>query len=226
MAMQSIVLVGLGYLLGAIPFGLLIGMANGIDVRAGGSGNIGSTNVGRLLGRKWGYLCFLLDVGKGLAPVLYAGSYLRRAADEMGPTEMMIWLAVGAATILGHMFSVYMGFKGGKGVATSLGVVLGIWPFFTLTGVVVLAVWVAVWGFWGYVSLASIAAAVSFPVMFVVLVWRIDHKSWDLSNLWPLLVFAGLMAALVIVRHRSNIVRLWTGTENRGTGFRKRRDDS
>lgn len=224
MMTQSIVLVGLGYLLGAIPFGLLIGKARGIDVRIAGSGNIGSTNVGRLLGRKWGYLCFLLDVAKGLGPVLYAGSYLRRVGEQMGAAEMTLWLGVGAATILGHMFSIYMGFKGGKGVATSLGVVLGIWPFFTLTGVVVLAVWVAVWGFWRYVSLASIVAAVCFPVMFAVLVGRIPK--WTLSDLWPLFVFSCLMAILVIFRHRSNIARLWAGTENRGSGFRKRRDDS
>ena len=141
----------------------------------------------------------------------------------MGPAEMTLWLAVGAATILGHMFSVYMGFKGGKGVATSLGVVLGIFPYFTLTGLVVLAVWVAVWGFWGYVSLASIVAAVGFPVMFAVLVKRVPE--WTFSNLWPLFVFSCLMAILVIFRHRSNIARLWAGTENRGTGFRKPRDD-
>ena len=221
---QSIVLVGLGYLLGAIPFGLLIGKARGVDVRTAGSGNIGATNVGRLLGRRWGYLCFGLDVAKGLGPVWYAGSYLKRTCPEMGPGEMTLWLAVGAATILGHMFSVYMRFKGGKAVATSLGVVLGVYPYFTMTGVVVLALWVAVWGFWRYVSLASIVAAVCFPVLFAVLVGRID--GWQLDRLWPLLVFACLMAGLVILRHRSNVARLWAGTENRGTGFRKSRDDS
>lgn len=223
MATQSIVLIALGYLLGAIPFGLLIGKINGLDVRTGGSGNIGSTNVARLLGRKWGYVCFLLDVVKGFAPVLYAGYYLRRANEEMPPAALAVWLAVAAACILGHMFSPYLRFKGGKGVATSLGVILGIFPYFTITGVVVLAIWVAVWGFFGYVSFASIVAAIAFPVMFLVLTCRIT--SWSLNDLWPLLIFACLMAALIIFRHRSNIARLCAGTENRGSGFRKRRHD-
>ena len=216
--MCFIVLPGLGYLLGAIPFGLLIGRARGVDVRRQGSGNIGSTNVGRLLGRKWGYICFLLDVAKGLLPVLYTGYYLRSIAaanNFQSPAQLpqLAWLLVAAACILGHMFSVYLKFTGGKGVATSLGVVLGIWPFFTLTAVVVLAIWVAVWGATRYVSAASIAAAVAFPATFLVLIGRLEL--WSFDRLWPLFVFSCLMAALVIIRHRSNIARLLAGTENR-----------
>lgn len=211
-----VVLPLLGYLLGSIPFGLLIGLAGGIDIRTSGSGNIGSTNVGRLLGRKWGYICFLLDVAKGLGPMLYAGGYLRRIAEEPGvvlsQSGQLALLLVGAGCILGHMFSVYLRFSGGKGVATSLGVVLGVWPYFTLTAVLVLAVWVAVWGFWRYVSLASIVAAVAFPIGFGLLIWRLD---WRLAELIPLFVFSCLMALLVIVRHRANIARLLAGTENR-----------
>ena len=215
-----LIIIALGYLLGSIPFGLLIGKARGIDIRTAGSGNIGSTNVARLLGRKWGYLCFALDVAKGLAPVLYAALTLRRAFDvDPGATlplsGQLIWLTVAAACILGHMFSLYLRFHGGKAVATSLGVLLGIWPYFTLTALVVLAVWVAVWGFFRYVSLASIIAALAFPAIFVILIARID--AWLFHQLWPLFTFSALMALLVILRHRTNIARLLQGTENRGT---------
>ena len=217
--MTFLVLPVLGYLLGSIPFGLLIGLARGVDVRRHGSGNIGSTNVGRVLGRRWGLLSFFLDVAKGLVPVWYAGVHLREAygvaADEALPVLVQLgWLLVGAGCILGHMFSVYLGFRGGKGVATSLGVVLGIWPYFTLTGLVAFAVWVAIWGVWRYVSLASLGAAVAFPVVFLVLIGRVPK--WHVGELWPLVVFGGLMAVLVIVRHRGNIGRLLAGTESRG----------
>jgi len=210
----------LGYLLGAIPFGLLIGLANGIDIRKQGSGNIGATNVGRILGRKWGYICFVLDVAKGLVPVMWAGGFLRRTAEmttsdgALSQLGQLAWLAMGAGCILGHIFSVYLRFRGGKGVATSLGVILGVWPYFTLTAVVVLAIWVGVWGMWRYVSLASITAAVAFPIAFVALIWRLEQ--WAFADLIVLFVFSCLIAALVVVRHRSNITRLLAGTENRG----------
>jgi len=207
-----------GYLLGSIPFGLLLGWSKGIDIRKGGSGNIGSTNVGRLLGRKWGYLCFFLDVAKGFIPVLVGGWFLKRSFDgdgqAMPPAGQWAWLAIGGTCIIGHMFSLYLRFRGGKGVATSLGVVLGIWPYFTMTGVVAFLIWVGVWGLTRYVSVASMTAAIAFPVFFVLLVWQIQE--WRMVNLWPLLVFAILIATMVIVRHRSNIVRLLSGTENRG----------
>lgn len=207
------------YLLGSIPFGLLIGRLRGLDVRRHGSGNIGSTNVGRVLGRQWGYLCFLLDVAKGLLPVLYAGHYLRanvapNGVATLADADQWIWLAVGTATIVGHMFSIYLRFHGGKGVATSLGVVLGIWPYFTLTGLFAFAIWLAVWGLSRYVSLASIVAALSFPVGFLLLIWRIP--AWHVEQLEPLLVFSCAMAILVVIRHRANIQRLLRGTEERG----------
>ncbi len=207
-----------GYLLGSIPFGLLIGWSKGVDVRKGGSGNIGSTNVGRLLGRKWGYLCFFLDVAKGFVPVLAGGWLLKRAFGDnvtvLPIAGLWAWLAIGGACIFGHMFSIYLGFRGGKGVATSLGVVLGVWPYFTITGVVVFLIWAGVWGMTRYVSLASITAAVAFPLFFLILVWKM--QSWDILHLWPLLVFAIFIAAMVVVRHRGNITRLLAGTENRG----------
>ncbi len=205
-----------GYLLGSIPFGLLIGRLRGVDVRRQGSGNIGSTNVGRVLGRPWGYLCFLLDVGKGLVPVLWVGHYLHARAGEgaLSSADQWVWLAVGGATIVGHMCSIYLRFRGGKGVATSLGVVLGVWPYFTLTGLFAFAIWLAVWGLSRYVSLASIAAALSFPVGFLLLIWRMP--AWHAEELEPLVVFSCAMAILVVIRHRSNIQRLLRGTEDRG----------
>jgi len=208
---------GAGYLLGSIPFGLLIGWARGLDVRRQGSGNIGSTNVGRVLGRGWGMACFGLDVAKGLGPVAWAGHYARAAGGQTaGLTSAGQWLVLstGAGCILGHMFSLYLRFRGGKGVATSLGVVLGVWPYLTLTGLLALAVWVFVWGTWRYVSLASLAAAVAFPAGLGVLIWRIE--GWTLGRLWPLAAFSVVMAVLVVVRHWSNIGRLLAGTEHRG----------
>lgn len=214
-----IVLVTAAYLLGAVPFGLLIGLARGIDVRKGGSGNIGSTNVTRLLGRKWGYVCFLLDTAKGLGPTLAAGAYLRHAAgttlaEPLPLAGLWTWLAVAAACVLGHIFSIYLRFRGGKGVATSLGVLLGIYPYFTLAALFALLIWLAVWGFWRYVSLASISAAIAFPIGFALLIWRIP--AWQFGDLWPLLLFSGLMAVLVVVRHRSNLARLLRGVEHGG----------
>jgi len=219
----------LGYLLGSIPFGLLIGMSRGVDVRNQGSGNIGSTNVGRVLGRQWGYLCFILDVVKGLGPVLLAGRYLQGAENWSGDGVLtvggqFVWLSVGAGCILGHMFSVYLRFSGGKGVATSLGVLLGIWPYFTFTAVIALLLWVGIWGMWRYVSLASIGAAGAFPIIFALLIGQLGP--WKFDKLWPLLVFSCIMAVLVVVRHRSNIRRLLTGTENRGGPTRGAENDS
>ncbi len=208
----------LGYVLGSVPFGLLIGWSRGVDIRRQGSGNIGATNVSRLLGRKWGQICFFLDISKGLIPVLLALFYLWAIGQvESGSMSLIAQgslLVTGAACILGHIFSIFLRFRGGKGVSTWLGVLLGIWPYFTFTAVFVLLVWVAVWGMTRYVSLASINAAIAFPVGFFVLVYQID--SWELQQLWLLFAFSCLMAALIIFRHRSNIVRLLAGTENRG----------
>ena len=119
------------YVIGSTPFGVLIARARNVDLRKQGSGNVGATNVGRVLGRPWGFLCFFLDVGKGLLPVVAAGLWLRPESDK--PTIMVqgSLLAVSFGAIMGHIFSFYLRFRGGKGVATSLGVVLGIYPYFT-----------------------------------------------------------------------------------------------
>lgn len=210
--MLSFLLVVASYLLGSIPFGLLIAGAHGIDLRTVGSGNIGATNVSRALGRKWAYVCFVLDVLKGLLPMMTA-RWIGAVSDEAKTAELFVWLLAGCAAVCGHIFPVYLKFKGGKGVATSLGVVLGVWPYFTLCGFAVFAVWGACVLIWRYVSLASIIAAVSFPIVFSLL--TAAFESWRFSQLWPLLVIAVLMPILVVARHAENIKRLLEGSENK-----------
>ncbi len=198
------------YLLGSVPFAFLIARAHGKDLRTIGSGNIGATNLARAVGRRWGYFCFTLDVLKGLAPVAAVGA-MGGASDN--PLFLSLWLLVGIAAILGHVFPVYLRFKGGKGVATSFGVALGLWPYFTLCALVALAVWVAVLLTWHYVSLASISAAVAFPIALALGILTVPD--WHSANLWPLVVAALVIPILVIVRHRENIRRLAAGTESK-----------
>ncbi len=197
------------YLLGSIPFGLLIAKAHGKDLRSIGSGNIGATNVSRALGRKWAYLCFGLDVLKGLSPTL-ATMFI---AKPEGVIMLLLWLAVGCAAILGHIFPIYVKFRGGKGVATSFGVALGLWPYYTICASFAVAIWVVVVLIWRYVSLASIAASVTFPL--VLLLAIILTPGWDFVNLWPLLIAATAIPLMVIIRHRENIKRLLAGTESK-----------
>jgi glycerol-3-phosphate acyltransferase PlsY len=200
----------IAYLLGSIPFAFVIARAYGKDVRTIGSGNIGATNLARALGRKWGYVCFALDVLKGLIPVAAVAAI---AGTPNEPAEMILWLAVGIAAIVGHVFPVFLGFKGGKGVSTSLGVALGLWPYFTVPGLIALAVWVATVLIWRYVSLASICGAVTFPV--ALLIGILIVPAWTASGLWPLLIAAIGIPLMVIIRHRENIKRLLAGTESK-----------
>src|SRR6187551_1962512 len=123
-------LIPVAYLIGCVPFGLIVGLARGVDPRKGGSGNIGATNLGRLLGGKFFVLVFTLDLLKGLLPTALAASLLHGRA--LTTVDFILWLLVGFAAILGHMFSIFLGFKGGKGVATSCGVLLGVFPYYTL----------------------------------------------------------------------------------------------
>lgn len=200
------------YLIGSIPFGYLIGRAKGVDIRTAGSRNIGATNVGRVLGRKWGCLCFALDVAKGLLPVLVAGLLLRPAQGAPELHRQAAWLGVALGCILGHMFTLWLGFRGGKGVATSLGVVLGFYPYYTGAGLAALAMWIVAVLIWRYVSLASIIASGAFPLL---LVGACRLAGWPVADLWPLLAFALVIAVLIVVRHRTNISRLLSGTENK-----------
>jgi glycerol-3-phosphate acyltransferase PlsY len=154
---------------------------------------------------------FLLDLLKGMLPMLAAGALLR--GEPHVARTYALWLAVGFTAIVGHMFSVFLGFKGGKGVATSSGVVLGLFPYFTIPGLLCLLLWFVTFKATRYVSLASILAALAFPVIYVLigLEWR-----WPVfGGQWPLLAFAALVAAMIVWKHRSNIARLRAGTEHR-----------
>jgi len=199
------------YLLGSIPFGLIIAAAHGKDLRSIGSRNIGATNVARALGRKWAYFCFVLDVLKGTAPMLFA-RFLTEVSNPT-PGSVSLWLVVGCAAILGHIFPIYLKFKGGKGVATSFGVALGLWPYYTICAAIAIAIWAAVVLIWRYISLASMAAAITFPIALILAI--VLTPSWSFSILWPLLIAAIAIPVMVIVRHRENIKRLIAGTESK-----------
>ena len=180
-----------------------------------GSGNVGATNVGRVLGRRLGITCFVLDVAKGAVPVLaYAGAIGGLAAlrTEGGAGAAGGWLAVAAAAVAGHVFPIWLAFRGGKGVATSLGVVLGFWPVLTVPGLAAMVLWLAVVLATGYVSLASVLAAVVLPPLAVLASWWLELPTG------VTLIFFGVtsaLAALVVVRHRTNLSRLRAGTEGR-----------
>jgi acyl phosphate:glycerol-3-phosphate acyltransferase len=191
----SFLLVLLGaYLLGAIPTGVILTRLAGIgDVRQAGSGNIGATNVYRVAGRGLGLLTLLGDALKGVIPLLLVIHLLQSQPWQVG--------AVAVAAFLGHCFPVYLGFKGGKGVATALGIFLVLSPLSVLVALIVFAL--LLWK-WRYVSLGSVAAALLIP--FLVLLFEAS---------WPLFVATLAISALVILRHRANIERLLAGTENR-----------
>lgn len=180
------------YLLGSIPSGLLLGKAYGIDVRKEGSGNIGATNLYRTVGRKVGVLTLACDCLKGLIPVL--------AVKLSGlPADYAAWL--GLAAFLGHVFSLFLRFKGGKGVATALGVFLALSP---LAVAIALGVFLALVFKWRYVSLGSIAAAAVMPPAVSLL-----------GGGRTALFVTAIIAVIVIVKHGENIKRLVAGTENR-----------
>lgn len=191
--MKELILLLFAYLVGSIPTGLLLARAfAGVDIRESGSGNIGATNVYRTLGRKIGLLTLVGDCLKGLIPVL--------AAMALGLTDP--WIALtGLAAFLGHVYTVFLGFKGGKGVATALGVFLAVSPLSVLGALVVFALVVFKWR---YVSLASITAAAVVPS----LVALIDKRP-------EIVAMSIVISVLVIWKHRENIKRLKQGTENK-----------
>jgi glycerol-3-phosphate acyltransferase PlsY len=189
----AIPLTALAYLLGSIPFGLLISKAKGQDIRTMGSCNIGATNVLRCLGKPLGITCFVLDVLKGYLPAAFFPMIVK-----IDPTFGILF---GTAAILGHNFPIFLKFKGGKGVATSAGVLLGVAPLAVVIG---LLTWVIVFYSSGYVSLGSIVAAI-----FVIL------TSWTAGYGTVTAVALTLLGILTIYRHRTNIQRLMNGTENK-----------
>ena len=189
----------LAYLLGSIPFGLILArMFAQADVRQAGSGNIGANNVARVAGPLPGILTLLLDTAKGALAVWLAGHFMNQSASAM--------MLAGIAALLGHCYPIWLGFKGGKGVATALGVFLVLSPLAALSALAVFLLVVAVWR---YVSLGSVAAAAAMPLLMYLL--------WAPRLAPPLVITFGtlLATALVIFRHRANLRRLLDGTEPR-----------
>lgn len=189
--MDSLLLVLFSYLYGSVLFGEHIAKAKGVDIRSVGSGNVGATNVGRALGKKYALLVFFLDFSKGFVPMILSRLYFG--------LDSWTTFFVGLASVLGHMYPIFHNFKGGKGVATAFGVLTGLSPFTALLSALV-------WGFifkWkGIVSLASLGAS-AFAV-FVLLLEGFPFK---------LFLMALLIALLITYRHRENIKRLLEGTE-------------
>jgi glycerol-3-phosphate acyltransferase PlsY len=191
--LRALTLVCIAYLIGSIPFGLLVSRALArVDIRRHGSGNIGTANVLRIVGKRAAVLTLLGDLLKGFLPVL--------GALWLGVSEL--WVAgVGLAAVLGHNWPVYLRFAGGKGVATSFGALLAMTPLPALLG---LLTWTAVVLIFRYTSLAALIASVCIPPVILFF-----------TGTGPYLAFSILAALLIFVRHRDNIKRLWAGTEHR-----------
>ena len=180
------------YLLGSVPSGFIIGALSGVDVRNAGSGNIGATNVARLLGKRRGLLTLVADVAKGFVPVLLA--------EKLGMSDVGIAL-VAMAAFLGHLYPLFLRFQGGKGVATAFGALLGVAPPATLVLLVVFGIAVL---FCRIVSLGSIAAALAAPFA----LWTLDYSA-------VLVLMSAFLGGMIVLRHRENIKRLLDGTEPR-----------
>jgi acyl phosphate:glycerol-3-phosphate acyltransferase len=188
--METTILVLIAYLIGSVPTGFLIGSWAGVDVRKAGSGNVGATNVARVVGRRQGIFTLLADTAKGFVPVLIA------LALGLMPAGVAV---VGVAGFLGHLYPVFLGFRGGKGVATALGVFLALAPW---AAAVLATVFIAVFAMTRLVSLSSIAAAVCAPIV----LWLSSYpQAWVWMSLF--------IAFMIILRHRENIQRLLSGTE-------------
>ncbi len=192
----------LAYLLGSIPTGFLVARAKGIDIRKVGSGNIGATNAFRVLGRQAGALVLLVDFLKGLLAcgvvpwaLFHSGEY---AQARVGPE-----IVAGLCAVLGHNYPVWLGFKGGKGIATSAGVLTALVPWSLLT---ILSVWFLMFFATRYVSVGSLAASATLP-----------FATWFFYRNWTLTAVTGAMGVLAIYKHRGNIQRLLNGTEARFT---------
>jgi glycerol-3-phosphate acyltransferase PlsY len=198
-AASPALLVAAAFAVGSVPWGLLLTKwVAGVDVRTVGSGNVGATNASRVLGRKWGALVLVLDAAKGVVPVLLFPTF----AGKDGVEWMRV--ACGLAAVLGHVFNPFLAFKGGKGVATSIGAIATLAPVCALA---VLVVFVIVIFASGYMSLASVVAAASLAPSALAF-----HPTREF------IAFAVLVAALVVVRHKSNLGRIAAGTEPRFLG--------
>jgi acyl phosphate:glycerol-3-phosphate acyltransferase len=195
----------LAYLLGSIPAGYIAGRIAGVDVRKVGSGNIGATNVIRVLGKRFGYPVFIVDFAKGLAAVV-VGVMIAKGAQSTPQFVDLCGAIAAISSVIGHSYPIWLGFKGGKGVATSLGSLFGLnW----IAAAVACIVWLSVFQLTRYVSLSSIAAALALPITIATMLFLKQLQT-------PILLyFAVLLAAIIVLRHRSNLSRLLKGTEPR-----------
>ncbi len=201
------------YLIGAIPWGYLIGKRNGVDIRTLGSKNIGATNVTRVIGKWSGKLCFALDFLKGFIPVLVVTILCKKGIID--DSYHIMQMAAALSAVMGHMFPVYLWFRGGKGMSTTAGALLALAPYsFAIAGIV----WVAVYLLSRYVSLASITAAAVMPICATLITWLKPELYYHSPYVLGFLYFLSVMA---ILKHSSNIKRLLNGTENK---FKKKED--
>jgi glycerol-3-phosphate acyltransferase PlsY len=197
---------GLAYLIGSIPTAYIFGrVLKNLDIREHGSGNMGATNAFRVLGRGPGTLVLILDIIKGIIPVTLV-------ANAFGLQNALSLVIIAVATVAGHNWTVFLGFKGGKGMATSLGVLIGLAIQFQVLRIILLLVtltWLVLFLIFGFVSLASITAAVVFPVLMVAFL-----------EPFPLIIMSIVLCIFIVFRHSSNIKRLAKGQENRVLFFK------
>ena len=193
------------YLMGSVPTSLLAGrLLKGIDIRQHGSGNAGATNTFRVLGWKAGLVVLLIDMAKGLIPTVWVA---QAAGSTLGGEPMLYQIACGLAAVFGHIWTIFAGFKGGKGVGTGAGMIIGLAPVPVLICIVVFALVV---GVTRYVSLGSILASITLPIV----VWT-QKLMLGMAVSTPLLVLSVFIPALIIFTHRSNVGRLLRGEESK-----------
>lgn len=192
---KLLILFFLSYVLGSIPFALVISLPQGVDPRKAGSKNPGATNVARLLGKKWGILTFIGDSGKGILALLLASLFLK----DLPYSKEFIFAGVGFFAVLGHLFSVFLKFKGGKGVATTIGVFLFLTPEAMLAGLCLFIIAVALSG---YVSVGSLLTTASLPFLIYLFHYPSEY-----------IITSALLAFLIWIKHKDNIKRLLKGEE-------------
>lgn len=197
----SFIITGMtAFLIGSIPTGFLVARFQGIDIRAQGSGNIGATNAFRVLGKVWGTVVLLVDLLKGTVPVLIVHFLFIES-----PALVYLMLFTAVCVVLGHNFTPWLKFKGGKGIATSAGALLGLMP---LVFVLVIGTFLVVFFLSRYVSVGSLTAAFLLPVYTILIYWQME-------SFWPYTIFSLILGGLAILRHKGNIQRLMNGTESR-----------
>lgn len=205
---ENVIYIVAAYLIGSVPFGYLAGRMNGLDLREHGSCNIGATNAVRVLGKKWGIPVFICDFLKGYVPLLLMKLHLGGDATQFSAADMGWFLGVLFALVLGHTFTCFLKFKGGKGVATTGGCLFAVSP---MVGGVALATWVLMMALTRYVSLSSMVAGVGMMVTALYVFYMVDGAMSAADSM--VLGLLGFIFILVVWKHRTNIVRLCNGTE-------------